>query len=262
MEVKAREIAILKSFCIYPLLTRQQVTRLHYSVKSDGYVNDVLTAMVSRGLLARPERPHVNDPYFYMLGKKGVRLLREMGIDISFHPSEHTYPSRITMEHTMMVTDTMIAISGISQVSEKYLIFDMLHDVTLKRQKAESVRADIITHLGTNDAHAVLFWEIDRATEAQVKIRQKIRAILNYMKYEYQNPYGTPNITWLFLTTRNQWRFNNFLHWIEAELDELYQKNSKDMFRVAIMPEELTAQHLFFHPIWRIPFEGGWFSLF
>ncbi len=118
--------------------------------------------------------------------------------------------------------------------------------------------ADALIHLSRKDQDLVIWVEVDRGTEMQKRVREKIRAILWVLKSEYAALFGPLPVVVAFATSAGKRRLTTLLEWTSQELLSTYDQDQGDWFRFAEMPEgDINPAHFFLQPIWRVPFREG-----
>ncbi|SRR6266487_2836033 len=258
MEIAPHEIKILASFVTYPMLTVEEVCKLHYRTESASYVNKLLSGLVKKKLVVRPERPHVSKPYFYHLSRRGVKFLTNNGLTATFTP--YAYPSQI--DHLQTTTALMMAISQLPCFSPAFMIEHLTHDLVLK-QTIPGMRPDVFSDIRKGTTHALLWWEVEIRKDQKQFRENKIRKLIRFLDREYRGAYGEYLPTILLLTPVSQHKAQQLKRWLEAELESTYEKEKAYLFRVAYLAKEaFDPKTLFFEKIWSIPFQEDSVRLF
>lgn len=265
-EIKPAHEAILKSLYSYYYLTAKQVCRLHYSPGSFTRVEKLLKELRDNGYIQwnflPVKRRFGSSPAYYMLAKRGVSYLRRLGLDMSVlpYPSEKKQQKSLFLPHTMTVNEFLIAASLLSRVAPDVCLFDMRHELLLKRMIKGSVIPDGWLDFRRGTEQTCFLLEVDRGTEDVKVFREKIRALVRFAKTHYQEVFHTPSITIVFATTAGSGRLQNILTWTRQTLTEIGETQEADLFRFGLIPEgELDPAWLFFEPFWTVP--GGVTSL-
>lgn len=263
MKVSPKEEAILKSIYTHYLLTVEQVTRLHYSSGSTRYVSALLKAMTEKNLLGRPDRDHVSLPYVYMLGKQGMKYLREIGEDIiSFYPSDHKALSWSYFKHIIATNDVLIAARKLSLAAPHIEVIELKHDWLLRTELKTVVPDGWINFLLNGKVQVCIWLEVDRGTEKEKTFRRKLAVILEFIKYHYVETFGTPSVTVAFATTERQRRCEAMRVWTEKELSATFNQEYADVFRfAAISTGAVEPNEFFLASIWRAPFRDEYVAL-
>lgn len=256
MKVSPKEEAILKSIYTHYLLTVEQVTRLHYSAGSVRYVSALLKSMAEKNLLVRSARDHVSLPYVYMLGKQGMKYLREIREDIiSFYPSEHKALSWSYIKHIIATNDVLIAALKLSPVAPNIEVIELKHDWLLRTELKNVVPDGWINFLLNGNMQVCVWLEVDRGTEKEKAFRRKIAVIVEFIRYHYVETFGTPSVTVAFATTQGQRRCEAMRVWTEKELSATFNREFADVFRfAAITTGALEPNEVFLATIWKAPF--------
>jgi len=263
MKVSPKEEAILKSIYTHYLLTVEQVTRLHYSAGSVRYVSALLKAMAEKNLLIRPARDHVSLPYVYMLGKLGMKYLREIREDIiSFYPSEHKALSWSYVRHIIATNDVLIAALKLTLVAPYIEVIELKHDWLLRTELKTVVPDGWVNFLLNGHTQVCIWLEVDRGTEKEKTFRRKIAVILEFIRYHYVETFGTPSVTVAFATTERQRRCDAMRVWTEKELSATFNREYDDVFRFATIPTGAVEPNEFFLvSIWKAPFRDEHLAL-
>jgi hypothetical protein len=253
--------AILHSFTLYPYLTIDQITRLHYARGSATYVSTKLKTLAYQKYLFRPHRLSATIPYVYCLGIRGVRFLRIQGVDVSFHPSEHENLSYPFLQHTLAVNEFLLAATQLPRVNLSFTLFEMKHDATLKRMM-KGVIPDGWMDFRMGRRQQCIWLELDRGTMEQKRLRKKISNLLAFAMHGYEEVFGTPSLTIAFATTAGEPRLSNILKWTQQELTAQHKTEEADLFRFTTVPTQaLDPTWLFCKPIWNCPFASHTVSL-
>jgi len=253
--------AILHSFILYPYLTIDQITRLHYARGSATYVSTKLKTLLEHKYLFRPNRLSATMPYIYCLGIRGVRFLRIQGVDVSFHPSEHETMSYPFLQHTLAVNEFLLAASLLPRANPSLTLFAIKHDFTLKRTM-RGVVPDGWMDFRMGRHQQCIWLELDRGTMEQKRFRRKISNLLAFAMHGYEEAFGTPSLTIAFATTAGETRLKNIVKWTQQELTAQQKTEEADLFRFTTVPtQELDPTWLFCKPIWNCPFATETVSL-
>jgi DNA-binding MarR family transcriptional regulator len=233
----------------YHYLTREQIARLlHLNVT---HTNVVLRKLIEHEYLARCERPAVSFKYLYLLDKQGIRYLKRVHeIEARLESRNLTYLFQVP--HLLQVNEAMMCIEQFAQSSSTIALSDVVHDYTL-RLDTLSARPDVWASLHVGTEPLRLWIEVDRGTEEETKIKEKVMRIVDCISKEWQR--GRPTHI-LFLVVSNQQRLKTIYKWIQEILNTLNIKGKT--FRVAYLDEgALYHNDVFFEPIWYQPFEEG-----
>jgi len=261
---------ILKSVYTYYYLTAKQACRLHYSPGSFTRVEKLLKELRDNEYLQWDflpvKRRFGSSPAYYMLARRGVGFLRKLGCDVSMlpYPFEKRQQKSLFIPHTLSVNDFLIAGSLLSQVAQHIRLFQIKHELLLKRTMKGKVIPDAWLDFRIYDKEQVCLWlEIDRDTEEMKIIKQKIHGMVLFAKDAYQQVFHTPSLTIVFATTGKTERLSSLITWTEQVLVDLRETQEADLFRFASVPQgELNPQEVFFAPLWRRPFDTTLLPLF
>lgn len=210
------------------LLTAEQITRLHYKPGMLTTVKARLKILTDHGYLqadAMPLRhettrgPLYSSPYYYTLGPKGVRYLKEAGYDVgmSWRPSKEVEKSLLFLQHTLEINDILISAARITD--PRYRLERLTHERVLKRKPftfsyqgvSYGLVPDGFLRFETPTRSRRFLLEHDRAREPNADIRRKIRAYRALLRTE---PFPV-----LFTTYEGEGHRDRLRSWVRAELD-------------------------------------------
>jgi hypothetical protein len=259
--VKPAHESILKSLYTYYYLTAKQVCRLHYSPGSFTRVEKLLKELRDNQYLQWDflpvKRRFGSSPAYYMLARRGVAYLRSLGFDVSLlpYPSEKRQLKSLFIPHTITVNDFLIAASLLPRVAPDICLYDMRHELLMKRIVKGPVIPDGWLDFRRGNEQICFWLEVDRGTEDVKVFREKIRSQVTFSKTSYHEVFHTPSITIVFATTAGDLRCKNMLTWTEQTLTEIHEAQEADLFRFGTIPEgPLDPAWLFFEPFWTAPF--------
>jgi len=257
------DLAILKSFLIFPYLTAEQVCELHYSRGSLKYVQERLPWLVKEGYLHRTrERPTASTPYLYTLALKGTRTLGEKPI---FYPLEHKRVHGMHYDHLLLTNEVLISSLKLPQIFPDVTLWDIQHDFAI-RHFMKGVRPDGWIDLRTKGEQIPVCFEIhigskphEPKNKDKEKFQAKIAGILEVVKSEYQRVFGTTFVTWSWLTPYED-KVALLVSWTQEVLARRGDEREADLFRFAHIPEkDIDPKQLFLAPRHRRPFDShGW----
>lgn len=205
------------------VLTAEQLTRLHYRPGMITTVKTRLKRLTDHGYLQADAMPARYEggkrivyasPYYYTLGPKGIRYLREAGYAVSesWRPSKETEKSLLFLAHTLEINDIMISAALTRQLER------MTHERVLKRkpftysyqQVNYSLIPDGFLRFAAGEKPRRFLLEHDRAREPNADIRKKIRAYRALLRSE---PFPI-----LFTTFEGEAHRDRLRQWVRAEL--------------------------------------------
>jgi hypothetical protein len=268
------EELVLLSLARYHYLSSLQICRLHYSPGSLTYVQAKLKTLHEQGFCQRiwlPKRqPHGSAPAIYSLGWRGVKHLREGGVDITarVRPSEKNFLSYLFLTHTLELNDFLIAAELLCRWEPEFQLAGFLHDRDLKSRpvyvrdddgKRIAVVPDGWLDLRIRGSFQVcLAVELDRGTEEQKKWRRKVASLLAYANGPYQERFNTRSLTFAVVTTAGDRRLLELLKWTKAELEARHEFSQADLFLfTAAQPGAMDSETMFLKPRWYQPFGSG-----
>ena len=272
MQLTARDSAVIRAAYSYRFLRQDQIQALLFPSKwttqyrlvrlyQHRYLNRLFTAV-----------PFGRGKTVYCLDERGSDLIAaELGIDrgdIDWKP-RHARIGSYFMEHTLAVNDVRIALelacrktgSRIGEWADEQDLKrahtreqELVHVVGARgnRQRV-AVIADGYFVLRSGNRKAHFFLEVDRATIANKRWMQKIRAYNAYYKSgKYQARYGTRSLRMLTVTTGEKRLANLIASTERAGGDKMYWFTTFDQ---AAFQNILTA------PIWEVAGCEGRYAL-
>jgi len=271
----AQDDNILCSLASHFLLTASQLRRLcGYSPRSIRLLRARLRVLEHTRYIRAYPAPRASEngraPRIYLLADRGRRYVASLGIDVPrrHRPSEPGHYGYQAIQHSIAVSDFLIAAQLLNQLAASIVLQEFLHERTLTRQ----LRRSPVVPDGWLDFHVAgrrgsyrscFALEIDRGFHRQAAWRRKIAAILAWTSPGglYQQQFGTPSLTVLVVATRAGWsdperakRRDQLRAWTEAELESQSADVVTDLFRfTAIDPSTGSPEELFLRPNWFRP---------
>jgi len=255
------------------MATAEQLCRLHYSMGSLTTIKARLKTLADNGYIQHDIIPtkQKEAPYYYALDKKGIRYLREAGLDTNeaFRASKEVNKHALFVEHTLELNDVLIACAGINRVAPRYCLDSFIHERTLKRNPYKAVwkakgriqafalipDAFLDLRMSRPDGRQLslpVLLEHDRGTEEQKFFRRRIRAYLAFLKAEgYKQHFGVKAITVAFTTFAGESRLKQKLEWTRQELAE--NKDLSQTFLFSCLRVPLEPHQVLLEPWWYTP---------
>src|SRR6266487_258553 len=223
------------------IVTAEQLCRLHYKPGCIKAVKARLKNLAEAGYVQHDVIPsrEFRRPYYYTLGTKGVRYLRQTGLDIddTFRASKEVNKHSLFVEHALELNDVIIAAALLKGTDSGYYLHSFIHERTLRRkpykatwrvngrQEAISLIPDALLNFqcfdGQRQMRFPVLLEHDRGTEGQHHFRQRIRAYLTFLKDEGpQKLFGTQAVTIAFTTFAGEFRLAQMRKWARQELTQ------------------------------------------
>ena len=256
--------AILKELALCRFLTIKQIRNRFFSHGSYTHVSVLLKLLAADDFLTCLKPKAANQPVLYGLGKRGVRFLREAGMENRYFPSEHIFPSSLHLAHLLTTNDFLIAVARFCENTSGVVLVERRHYLTTP-QKNRRVIPDAWLHLLVQNTECALWSELDLGSEEQDYLRRKISAILNYALFEHSIEFGVPLLAIAFITTRGGSRLEKLVRWTEQELTETRKTAYADVFRFTQIPATndvgLDPHEFFYTKQWRQPFSVDCVSL-
>ena len=273
MRLTGRDRQIIEAVYTYRVLSREQIQRSF--CPSQRTANRVLSRLYHHGFLERRFLPtEFGQGYnqaLYLLGERGADLLAATSgedRDAILWTPEHNEIGPLFLEHTLAVNDVRIAVT-LAAAQKGFALTDWIDEPTLKSQEMKdyvmavwkdsrgetrkrriAVVPDgyfVITLGGKKKAH--FFLEVDRATEANRRFADKVRAYLAYTESgKYQERYQTRSLRILTVTTGEK-RLQNLKETTEAA-------GGKNLFWFTTA-ELATPDRVLTAPIWQVASQKG-----
>ncbi len=288
--IKPHHTRILTAIFRHHIMTAEQVTRLLYSHGSLADVRKLLRALEKADYLTvrylHRTTPFGSLPKLYTLDLNGFNYLKKQGHDMPprFRRFDDKESASTFLPHTLAVNDVLIAAETVQKAFPAISLYGYKHELDLKREKAIVVIIEKKTDAGKVEKETIkvipdlfmdfriqqperekpyrccMFIEIDLNTEGQRKIRQKVRAFLEFVKSgECLQRFGTKNPTVGFMNfDGGEKRREELQKWAEAELKATKEPHFwTDMFVFTAAPEKPTVvrgEELYLSPVWYTPF--------
>jgi len=288
--VKPHHTRILTAIFHHHIMTTEQVTRLLYSQNSIADVRKLLRALEQATYLTvrylHRTTPVGSLPKLYTLDLDGFNYLKKQGLDMPprFRRLDDKESASTFLPHTLAVNDVLIAAETLQKSFPAIALYGYKHELDLKREKAIVVVIEKRTDEGKGEKETIkvipdlfldfriqqperekpyrccMFIEIDLNTEGQRKIRQKVRAFLEFVKSgECLTRFGTKNPTIGFINfDGGQKRREELQTWAEAELKTTKEPHFwTDMFVFTAAPDKpaiVNGEELYLSPVWYTPF--------
>jgi hypothetical protein len=258
-------------------LRADQVTVAAFG-RSLPFVRAHLRELVAAGWVLRA--PYLRDgdlgkaPYVYTLNTPGWEWVGQLGLPtpVRFRPSEEVGKAS---PHTMEISAFGVALERFCRANPAVAIAQYRHErvlpyaaVRLPEGTQRRLRPDAWVQLavarpdGLKQRCFVL--EVDRASEYQVALREKIRALLHYRTEAYRAQFGTESIAILF-TVPTAHRLGVVRAAVEAEVaaheGATGARVRPDLFWLTDADPRRAGPGLFTEPLWRHPFAAAPVSL-
>ena len=242
------------------LLTAEQLTRLHYRPGMLTTVKARLKTLTDHGYLqadAMPQRyesgrrTFYGSPYYYTLGPKGIRYLRDAGYDVSesWRPSKEVEKSLLFLQHTLEINDILISAALTHQLER------ITHERVLKRKPftfthdgtSYGLVPDGFLRFATPDRPRRFLLEHDRAREPNADIRRKIRAYRALLRTE---PFPILFTTFEGLAHRDRLR-----QWVRLELTKAKEPPEIGRYFYFAAFARPPGPDVWTSPVWYTPYD-------
>lgn len=241
-------------------LTCEQLTRLHYSPKSEKFVQKRLRELCLHGYVQADAVPtrRFKSPYYYTLGARGIRYLAEAGLDISdaFRASKETDKSWLFLEHALELNDVLISAALLQRQIPGITLTNIVHERTLKRKPYKTVWQghqlalipDGLIVFQVPGQRRPFLLEHDRGTEEQHYFRRRIRAHITLYKEDH--------VPVVFTTFVGEGRREQMRQWTKSELTSTNEPKSIGMaFRFASFSQPLDPLDVWLGQHWYTPYD-------
>jgi hypothetical protein len=240
--VTASHDAVLQAVYRFQLLTSVQLVRAcGYSHNSLARVQRLTKQLVDNGYLLSLPRPVVRGkaPLVYTLARKGLNYLSSAGCDVReyFRPSKEQEKSYLFLQHTLSLSDVLIAAANVHTCAAEYSLLSFIHERVFKRtpykvkiwrgEKEESVTVipDAFMLFGKKKTHGKvekipILVELDRNTTEQKHFRRNFRARIAFIKEGgYKTLLGTITVTFAYaIAVGGEKRREELRSWARREL--------------------------------------------
>jgi hypothetical protein len=213
------------------------------------------------------------------LGKQSLKYLDSCGFDIDFRfrEWEHKQYSFPDWPHEKRLSDFLICATHLENFVPQFHLEVITHEWLIRRYYHATVEIKVqrgTKHMTTSvgvipDAFfcfvrsdgvrfPVLF-EMVRQFASKKRIKEKILALLAYVRGPYRKLFDMPYVTIAFAVSDNDIvRRDLLLSYCEQVLEETGQKAESiiDLFRVCSLPHGvLDPKQVFISPLWHRPFD-------
>jgi len=261
-----------------PLITAEQLCRLHYRPGSINAVKARLKTLVDEGYLQADAIPskRLRSPYYYTLGTKGMKYLEDLGLER--HPAwragKEVEKGALFVEHTLELNDVLISAALLHRADARYHLHSFLHERALRRQpyKATWRQAgqsqtftiipdaflDLRLRLPTGRYRRwPLLLEHDRGTEGQQHFKQRIRAYITLFKSEmYCDLFGVQTLSVVFTTFLGAERVEEMRVWTRQELEATNESvEIGTLFFFSALPRPISPAELWLGQVWRLTYD-------
>jgi len=262
MRLTERDVAVVLAVYEYRVLRRDQIQRMFFTGKNTA--NERLKRLYHHGYLARRWLPveygQGSSQALYLLAERGAQLVAAtLGVDRAAIDWEeaHNRVSSPFLEHLLLTNAVRIDVT-LAARRHGYTVERWVDEEALKAAPdgAGMVAEDDGHHAGSplfpdgyfalnpGDRRAHFFLEVDRATEANARWAQKVRAYLRYAHSgRYAAHYQARSLRVLTVTTGPQ-RL--------ANLKRTTERAGGDAMFWFARADEVTAADSLHRPIWQV----------
>lgn len=258
-----RADAILEAIGRYHFLSAQQVIHLllRPSIRSNGYLH--LQKLTDNGYLSLrdwlPPPPGASGKAqtgVWSIGPKGRLWLKAREVPLPPpRKASHGSLETSTLRHLLAINDCLIELEKWCSTS-RWQLQEVQHDVILKRLGLKAI-PDAMAFLSDGSLHPALWWEIDYSgKEEEKRWKAKIAAIVEcYLSGQYQQAFGTPNLTLLVVVYRGDARMRALVRWTEETLTSLSSEQWGRNFRfTSVTPQTVVRGEFISGEHWITPY--------
>ncbi len=251
------------------LATAEQLCRLHYSMGSIKAVKAKLRQLCDHGYVQYDAMPtkFTRSPYYYVLGRLGIRYLAEAGMDVSeaFRADKEVNKESLFVRHTLELNDIIIAAALLKRSDPQFSLASFIHERVLKRHPYKvNWRGGSITLIpdafldfrvslpGGSQRRMPVVVEHDRGTEGQRYFQRRIRGYIMLLKTEgYKQWFQAKGITIAFTTSAGFERLKQIREWTWQELAATNEPQTiRGMFYFTQFVRPLDPLQLWLEPSW------------
>lgn len=250
------------------LVTAEQLTRLHYSPGSLKTIKKRLKELTDNGFILADSVPtrQFKSPYFYALAGKGIRYLKEIGLDVpeSVRAANEAPTGYQFIGHALELNDLLISAIRIQTATPRYSLSSFIHERTLKRTPYKATWQgnsyslipdaflDFRLHTAEGQRRLPLVIEHDRGTEEQHHFRRRIHAYLLFIQSQaYVQMFNTRALTVAFTTLKGMKRIEQMREWTRAELALIGTPvNIANVFLFGTLDKPLEPRTVWLEPRW------------
>lgn len=270
----------------YFLLTAQQITRSLFPKDKDGSYTRTLgnyTTIASR-LKYLVDEKYLNAhhlptaegqrPYGYSLSLKGRQYEEEQNRPVLIYWEKNQIESRSPgwKMHLLSLNDFLITTRLLPVFDPTLTIARISHDLLLKRKPYEyqdssgtcyTLQPDAIIEIhqereGKNRLRSLIWVELDRGTNDNLKFRNHLTHIYNYVARGYaERDFGTANIVVVFPTTAGDRRVEHMRQLARLEfgeeVKETQRRNRLFLFAAVpplMQPQSISPLEMYETPFW------------
>jgi Replication-relaxation len=270
---------ILKqAFYPFHFLTAPQVTRLLYSMGTIKTVQAHLKKLADASYLHsfHLPTPEGQRPFVYCLGRRGKKYLEDEGLDTAVYylPSEQEQKSYGFLMHTLELNDFLITASLLPKSNPTLSLFNLEHDLLLKRTpllvtdgkgKTKELIPDAWLEMrqkrDNGRERRYCFWvELDRGSHNNQDFREKLADTLRCIEQGgHTKRFGVQAVIVCFATTAGAARLEKMRQLARMELGNSNQDAPKNrILKFGTLPPYgqpwRDAVSVFCQPMWYSPY--------
>jgi DNA-binding PadR family transcriptional regulator len=271
---------ILVALALFGYLTASQITRLLYAPSSHAHVRKLLNALVAMGFVIALTGRSVTIPRVYTLTEAGQAYLAGLGMPHNkrIRPAEEREKARnlLFVQHTIAVTDVLIAAHLLSQIVPDIQLTRMYTERKLKRTIYVEIPEKICiepdaacefesTVLSEGTPHtAVDFFHIEvyrTLPPVEWRFKQKIKGYVTYaLSGQHEALFHTPALAIAIIAagsipSKSAQMASTLKRWTEEAITDIGRPEEGDwFFFCSLDPATATPEELFLSPLWEHAF--------
>ena len=269
--LNARHEEVLRAVWYYRYITARDLNTLFFAKSSITHMREILATLSGGGddlqthnYLCRFTLPSLNGTRekVYVLGAKGRRLLKELGLPATwyFRPHKLKFLSYSYVLHNLILTRTMIAAIVWARDHASINLVDkrISYELSGKVMPDGWLLFEEQTPQGVYEQPVII--ELDRGMENKDKFRAHVRGRINYIQSgEYKKTFKTDVATIAYATTGQHadYRLNrrkDMCKWIMELLKDMRMESWAGVFKVASVEfPTLYDNSLFEGDVWYRP---------
>ena len=265
---------ILVALSEFGYLTATQITTLLYAPSSHAYVRKQLNALVAAKYVMPLAGRFVTQPRVYTLTGKGYSVLKSLGVhqQIRIRPTEEKEKAHnfLFLQHTIAVTDVLIAAKLLSQTVPDIQLTRMYTERELKRTIYVEVPEKICTEpdascefeitVTADGKHhtAVDFFHIEvyrNLPPAEWLFKQKIQGHVTYaLSRQHAALFQIPALSLAVIAATDR-QIATLKRWTEEALQEMERPEEGNWFFFCSLNTAMASpEEMFLSPVWETAF--------
>jgi protein involved in plasmid replication-relaxation len=265
---------ILVALSEFTYLTAAQITKLLYAPSSHSYVQKQLKYLVAGKYVMPLAHRFVTQPRVYTVTGKGYSALKALGVphQIRIRPREEKAKAHnfLFLQHTIAVTDVLIAARLLSQTVPDIALTRMYTERELKRtiyveipekiciEPDASCEFEITVMSDGKPRTGVDFFHIEvyrNLPPVEWRFKQKIKGYVTYaLTGQHEELFQTPALS-IAVIAATDTQQATLRGWIEEALRDIGQPEEGEwFFFCSLDTASVTPEEMFLSPVWQQAF--------